>query len=217
MNCNLASIPLFSGMSNEGLALLSGQLQYRNYARNCLIIAEGEHSDSLYIINKGQIKIFISDDEGQEMILNTLGPGDYFGELAIIDQKPRSASAMAVCDSDISVISSNDLTECLNHHPEMTIKLLQVMAKRLRDATESQRQLALMDVYGRLKVTLMALSYEADGIYLVEPKPRQQDIANMIGASREMVSRIFKKLKIDGYIETSKTSITIKKTLPGKW
>ena len=217
MNLNLASIPLFSGMTQENLALLSGRLQHKEYSRNCLVIAEGELSDSLYIINKGQIKIFISDDEGQEMILNTLGPGEYFGELAIIDQQPRSASAMAVCDTTLSVVSSNSLTDCLKQHPEMAIKLLQVTAKRLRKATESQRQLALMDVYGRLKITLMALSNEAEGVYIVKPKPTQQDIANMIGSSREMVSRILKNLKNEGYIETTQTSIIISKTLPDKW
>ena len=213
----LTSIPLFSNMPHENLELLAGQIQHRKYIKNNIVIAEGEQSDSLYIVNEGKIKIFISDSEGREMQLKILGPGDYFGELALIDQKPRSASAITLCDSDLSVITSKDFMQCLHIHPEMAIHLLRVLASCLREATESQRQLALMDVYSRLKITLQTLSKEVSGIYILEPKPTQQDIASMIGASREMVSRIFKYLKDGGYIETSKTSIIIRKKLPEKW
>lgn len=213
----LTSIPLFSNMQHKNLELLSGQIQSRRYLKNSIIIAEGEQSDSLYIVNEGKIKIYISDNEGREMQLKILGPGDYFGELALLDHKPRSASAIALCDSDLSVITSKDFLQCLNCNPEIAINLLQVLASCLRAATELQRQLALMDVYCRLKITLQALGRENKGVRILEPKPTQQDIASMIGASREMVSRIFKYLKAGGYIETTKTSIILKKNLPMKW
>ena len=213
----LTTIPLFSNMQHENLELLSSQIQPHKYKKNSIIIAEGEDSDSLYIVNQGKVKIYISDDEGKEMLLRILGPGDYFGELAILDQKPRSASAITLCDSNLSVITSKDFMQCLQSDPEIAINLLQVLASCLRDATESQRQLALMDVYGRLIITLQALSREDSGFYILEPKPTQKDLASMIGSSREMVSRILKYLKHRGYIEISKTSITIRKTLPQKW
>ena len=214
MNTALSSIPLFSNMSSEHLEILSAQACHLSYAKNCVVIAEGECSDSLYIVRQGRIRIYISDSSGREMLLNKLGAGDYFGELSLIDHEPRSASARTLCDCEVSVITSEDFMRCLNSNPEMAVSLVQVLAKRLRKSTESQRQLALMDVYGRLKATLLALSIKANGICKVEPKPTQQELANMIGASREMVSRIFKNLKADGYIETSRTSIIIRKTLP---
>lgn len=217
MKSALTTIPLFSNMPHESLEFLSTRIQNRTYARNSIIIAEGEQSDSLYIVNEGRVKIYISGPDGREMQLKTLGPGDYFGELSLIDNKPRSASAITISDSNISVITSEDLLKCLSCNPEITINMLQVLAKRLREATESQRQLALMDVYGRLRCTLLTLCQEVNNTLLLEPKPTQQDFANMIGASREMVSRIFKDLKADGYIETCKASITIRKTLPEKW
>jgi len=213
----LTTIPLFSNMQDENLELLSNQIQYRRYIKNSIIIGEGEQSDSLYIVNEGKIKIYISDSEGREMQLKILGPGDYFGELALIDQKPRSASAITLCDSQLSVITAKDFLQCLNNNPEIAINLLQMLAACLRDATESQRQLALMDVYSRLRITLQTLSKEDNGVLKLEPKPTQQDIASMIGSSREMVSRILMYLKNGGYIETSKTSIIIRKTLPEKW
>jgi len=217
MNSVLTSIPLFSRLAGEHLELLSAQIQHRKYARNTVIIAEGDQSDSLYIVNEGKVKIYISDADGREMQLKILVPGDYFGELALIDHKPRSASAITTCDSQLSVITSKDFLKCLADNQKMALIMLQGLAKRLREATELQRQLALMDVYGRLRVTLLALAEGGDGIHKLEPKPTQQDIANKIGASREMVSRILSDLKAHGYIEINKTSIIIKKNLPEKW
>ena len=203
-------------MHSEDLDMLSGQLQRVKYTRNSIIISEGDVSDSLYLVNKGEIKIYISDQNGREIQLNTLGPGDYFGELSLLDQKPRSASAITVCDSELSVISSSALMRCLNKSPDMAIRMLQSLAKAMRDATELQRGLALMDVYGRLRKTLLSLSRRVNDINVVEPKPTQQEIANMIGASREMVSRIINNLKINDYIETTTESIIIRQELPEK-
>lgn len=217
MNSILTSIPLFSKLTAEHLELLSAQIQQQEYARDSVIITEGDNSDSLYIVNEGRVKIFISDDAGREMQLKVLGPGDYFGELSLIDQKPRSASAMAICTSQLSVITSNDFLNCLAENQEMALIMLQVLTKRLRDATELQKQLALMDVYGRLRATFLKSAKETKGMLKLEPKPTQQDIANKIGASREMVSRILSDLKIHGYIDINKFSITIKKPLPEKW
>jgi len=216
MKSSLLSIPLFSDMHSEHLDMLSGQLQHIKYTRNSIIISEGDVSDSLYLVNKGEIKIYISDQNGREIQLNTLGPGDYFGELSLLDQKPRSASAITLCDSELSVISSKALMRCLNKSPAMAMRMLQSLAKGMRDATELQRRLALMDVYGRLRKTLLALSRRVDDMNIVEPKPTQQEIANMIGASREMVSRIITNLKINDYIETTRDSIIIRQELPDK-
>ena len=217
MNFDLSSIPLFSGLSDESLAHLSGHIQHQQYTRNAIIFNEGDQSDSLYIVNQGKIKIYISNNEGQDMLLKTLGPGDYFGELALIDQEPRTASAKTQCDCHVSVISSENMLMCLERHPEMSISLLQVVVKLLRDATDLQKQLGLMDVYGRLRATLLKLSDDCNGVQKLEPKPTQQELASRIGASREMVSRLLKDLNIGGYIDYDRTSIIIRKKLPEKW
>jgi len=217
MNSILTSIPLFSRLKDEHLDLLSAQIKQRDYAKNSIIIAEGDKSDSLYIVNEGQVKIYISDSDGREMQLQTLEPGDYFGELALLDKKPRSASAMAICHSKLSVITSDNFLKCLADNHEMALIMLQVLSQRLRDATELQRQLALMGVYGRLKSALLALVSNCDGTLVIEPKPTQQELANSIGASREMVSRILSELKASGYIDIRKYSIILMKSLPEKW
>ncbi len=216
MNSILKAVPLFSRLSDVYLDALSGQTRQLKYARNTIIITEGEESDSLYIVNTGKVKIYISDTDGKEMQLKILGPGDYFGELALMDQKPRSASAMTLCDSELFIITSKGFLTCLSENHEMALIMLRVLTKRLRDATELQRQLALLDVYGRLKVNLLASAKDIGGVLVLDPKPTQQDFANKIGSSREMVSRILTDLKALGYIDILKTSIIIKKSLPDK-
>lgn len=217
MPVDLSRIPLFSGLSEEELDLLASHLNTRSFPKNTIVITEGDLSDSLYIVNEGQVKIYVSDDEGREMLLNILEPGDYFGELALIDKEPRSASAITMSSTKLSIISGPDFRETLKKHPELSIKLMSALVVRLREVTDTVRRLALLDVYGRVTTTLLSLARGDGDQKRVEPKLTQQDIANMVGASREMVSRIMKDLKTGGYIDTTKDAIVILKRLPSKW
>ena len=213
----LNNIPLFEGLSDEDLKAISSHAVTKTYARNTVIINEGDESDSLYVILAGRVKVFLSDEEGKEVILNTQEAGDYFGELALIDEAPRSASVMTLDDSKMSIVSKRDFEGCLTSHPQIALRVIKGLTKRLRNLTDNVKSLALMDVYGRVARTLLSLATEEDGKLVVNQRLTQRDIASMVGASREMVSRILKDLSVGGYITVDKKSITINEKLPSAW
>ena len=213
----LQNIPLFSSLGEAELASLSKKVITRQFPRNTVIINEGDHSDSLYIINSGSVKVFLSDNEGKEVILNTQGTGEYFGELALLDSQPRSASVITTEKSSLSIISKADFEAFLEKHPEANLKIMRGIIKRLRLLSEDVKSLALMDVYGRVARVLLQLAKEKGGTLVINQGVTQQDIASRVGASREMVSRILKDLKTGGYIEVKGRVITIKEKLPHGW
>ena len=138
-----------------------------------------------------------------------LGPGDFFGEMSLIDRQPRSASVSAMENTSLKVLSYQAFHECLQRTPAIGVGVMTALAKRLRDADRKISNLALMDVYGRVASTLLELAITADGKLVVGEKLSQQDIANMVGASREMVNRILKDLSERGYITIESKTITI--------
>jgi CRP/FNR family cyclic AMP-dependent transcriptional regulator len=211
------SIPLFNGLPEADLNAISSHAVTRTYNKNTVIINEGDESDSLFLILSGRVKIYLSDEDGKEVIINTQGPGDYFGELSLIDEAPRSASVMTIEDSKLSIVSKRDFEACLARYPEIALRVIKGLTKRLRHLTENVKSLALMDVYGRVARTLLSLAEEENGKLIVHQRLTQRDIAAMIGASREMVSRILKDLTIGGYISVDKKSITINEKLPHAW
>jgi CRP/FNR family cyclic AMP-dependent transcriptional regulator len=213
----LDDIPLFSDLDKTELELLSSKAVTRQYPRNTIIINEGDHSDSLYIIRSGGVKVFLSDADGREIILNVQGPGEYFGELALIDSGPRSASVITQDKTTLSLISKADFEDFMHQHPAATVKIMCGLIKRLRALTESVRSLALMDVYGRVAGLLLKLSQPEGDVRVIRDPLTQQDIADRVGASREMVSRILKDLREGGYIETHDRHITIRERLPHGW
>ena len=213
----LQNIPLFSSLGEAELASLSKKVITRQFPRNTVIINEGDHSDSLYIINSGSVKVFLSDNEGKEVILNTQGTGEYFGELALLDSQPRSASVITTEKSSLSIISKANFEAFLEKHPEANLKIMRGIIKRLRLLSEDVKSLALMDVYGRVARVLLQLAKEKGGTLVINQGMTQQDIASRVGASREMVSRILKDLKTGGYIEVKGRVITIKEKLPHGW
>lgn len=213
----LQNIPLFSSLGEAELASLSNKVITRQFPRNTVIINEGDHSDSLYIINSGSVKVFLSDNEGKEVILNTQGTGEYFGELALLDSQPRSASVITTEKSSLSIISKANFEAFLEKHPEANLKIMRGIIKRLRLLSEDVKSLALMDVYGRVARVLLQLAKEKGGTLVINQGMTQQDIASRVGASREMVSRILKDLKTGGYIEVKGRVITIKEKLPHGW
>ena len=213
----LDKIPLFSDLELNELELLSLKMVTRQYPRNAVVINEGDHSDSLYIIRSGSVKVFLGNDEGKEVILNVQRAGEYFGELALIDSGPRSASVITQEKTVLSLISKADFDEFLRQHPAATVKIIRVLVKRLRALTDSVRSLALMDVYGRVARLLLKLSQPEGDVRVIRDALTQQDIADRVGASREMVSRILKDLREGGYIEIHDRHITLRERLPHGW
>jgi len=211
------NVDLFSGFDDQDIEGLIGHVITKTFSKNTIIINEGDESDSLYVILSGTVKIFLSDEDGKEIILNTQGKNEYFGELSLIDDAPRSASVMTLEECKVSIILKRDFEEFISKNPEVCFRLIKGLTKRLRRLTDNVKSLALMDVYGRVARTLIELSEDLDGKKIVQQKLTQRDIANMVGASREMVSRILRDLSTGGYITVDRKHITINERLPAAW
>ncbi len=213
----LDRISLFSELSASDLEAVTKLAVTRNFPKNTMILCEGDQSDSLYVILSGKVKVFLSDEEGKEVTLNVQGEGEYFGELALLDSAPRSASVVTLEKTRLAVISKSSFEQCMEKNPGIPLKVSRGLARRLRELSENVRSLALMDVYGRVAHTLLDMSEERDGKKIIPQKLTQREIASMVGASREMVSRILRDLSIGGYITIEKKIITINERLPAAW
>jgi CRP/FNR family cyclic AMP-dependent transcriptional regulator len=213
----LNKVSLFEGLPEEDLDQISDLATVRSFPRNTVIISEGDNSDSMYMVLNGKVKVYLSDDEGKEIIINILKEGDYFGELALLDESPRSASVMTLEDCKFAVLSKVAFDECLKSNPEIALQVIRGLSARLRYLTENVKSLALMDVYGRVARTLLEMAEDKNGVQVINQKLTQRDIASMVGASREMVSRILKDLSVGGYITIESKSITINEKLPHGW
>jgi len=212
----LEIVPLFDGLSPEALAKIESRVVARNYPRNAVVISEGDEATSMFIIVSGSVKVYHTEADGKETILNSQGPGQHFGELALVDDAPRSASVMTLEPSRLLVLAKAAFKECLEESPEVGYHLVQALARQVRRLTESVNMMS-RDVYGRIRTLLESLAVERDAMLVIEQPMTQQDIANRIASSREMVSRVFKELKAGGYIEEQDKRIIIKKKLPLNW
>jgi CRP/FNR family cyclic AMP-dependent transcriptional regulator len=206
----LRNVPLFSVLPENQLALLVKEVTRKSYPRGTAIIAAGDVTDSLYVVISGRLKVMISDDEGREVILAILGPNEFFGEMGLIDDAPRSASVVTIEACEVLTLAKRDFKKCLEENFEMAMAVMRGVVKRLREADQKIGSLALMDVYGRVARLLLEVAETIDGQKVVTKKLAKQDIAKMIGASREMVSRVMKDLQAAGAIEVRAGSIFLK-------
>ena len=206
----LKAVPLFATISEEQLRMLTTMVTRRSATRNTTIMSSGDATDSLYIVLSGRLKVMMSDSEGKEVILAILGPGEFFGEMGLIDDAPRSASVVSIEACELLSIAKRDFKKCLADNAEMAMAVMRGLVKRLREADQKIGSLALMDVYGRVARLLLEMAETIDGQKIVTRKLAKQDIAKMIGASREMVSRVMKDLQAGGYIEVRSGSIFIR-------
>ena len=212
----LEIVPLFDGLSPEALAKIESRAVARNYPRNAVVISEGDEATSMFIIVSGSVKVYHTEADGKETILNSQGPGQHFGELALVDDAPRSASVMTQEQSRLLVLSKAAFRECLEESPEVGYHLVQALARQVRRLTETVNMMG-RDVYGRIRTLLESLAVERDGVLMIEQPMTQQDIGNRIASSREMVSRVFKELIDGGYVAVQDKRIVIKRKLPQNW
>lgn len=197
---NSPALPLFFDLQESELDILLSGGQKRSYSKNTVIISEGDSSHSFYVINSGKVKVFLDDGQGKEIVLSILGPGEYFGEMSLIDDEARSAGVMVLEDAHLTVISMQNFRSCLEKYPKIAMRVMLGLTKRLRNANKKIGSLALLDVYGRVANALLQLAKKRDEKLVIEEKLTHQDIANMVGSSREMVTRILRDLAADGYI-----------------
>ena len=188
----------------------------RTYPKNTVFITEGDSSDSVFVVLTGKVKVFVADNEGHEMILDTHGPGEYVGEMAM-DGNPRSASCMTLEPTTFSVVARDPIREAIRANPDFALDMIAKVIDRARLATDNVKHLALLDVYGRVARLLLNMAVETDGKLAIPDKLTQQEIAERVGASRDMVSRIFRDLTQGGYISVENRIITINKKPPARW
>jgi len=185
----------------------------RTFAANAILINEGDTTDSLYIVLSGRVKVYASSDDGREVVLTEYGPGEYFGELSI-DGARRSASIKALEPCSCRVVQGSELRQFLAEHPDFAMHLTHKLIGMVRRLTEQVRSLALQDVYGRMVRVLTELSEPVGDQRVVRQKLTQQDIADRIGSSREMVNRVMKELTTGGYVAVRDGRHVILKKLP---
>jgi CRP/FNR family cyclic AMP-dependent transcriptional regulator len=213
---SLKAVPLFAGLEPAALAVLAEASIVRTFPKNTIVVTESERSDSLYVILSGRVKVFVSDEHGKDLVLNVEGPGEYFGELAL-DEGPRSASVATLEPCRMAVIPNEVLRGFLAANPDAALQLIRGLIGRIRHTTGSLKDLALLDVYGRVAKLLLELAQETGGALVIEQRLTQQDIADRVSASREMVSRIFKDLTAGGYVATEGGRIVIRRRPPRAW
>jgi CRP/FNR family cyclic AMP-dependent transcriptional regulator len=209
----LKSVPLFVSFPDDQLRMLVTVVTRRSAPRASLIMAAGDPTDSLYIVISGRLKVMMGDAEGKEVILSIIGPGEFFGEMGLIDDSPRSASVVAIEPCELLSLSRRDFKKCMAENFEMTITVMKGLVRRLREADRKIGSLALLDVYGRVARLLLDMSEDVNGQKMVTKRLPKQDIAKMIGASREMVSRVMKDLQLGGYIEVRGSTIVLRDTI----
>jgi CRP/FNR family cyclic AMP-dependent transcriptional regulator len=206
----LKNVPLFAVLPDPQLLLLTSVVSRKGFTRGSTIISAGDLTDSLFVVISGRLKVMMSDDEGREVILSIIGPGEFFGEMGLLDDSPRSASVIAIEPCELLSLSKRDFKQCLEQNFDMGMTLMRGLVKRLREADKKIGSLALMDVYGRVARLLLEMADTVDGQKVVLKKLAKQDIAKMIGASREMVSRVMKDLQAGGAIEVRDGSIFLR-------
>lgn len=210
----LKSVPLFSRLGEPALESILRLTRRRRFRKDDTIFHEKEAGDTLFVILHGRVKVAIFGDDGKEVTLSTLSEGDFFGELALLDQEPRSASVVAEEDCELLSLNRDDFMRALEQDGGLSAALIQALAQRLRKANHQISTLALLDVYGRVARVIAELAEEEgrrlkDGRVVVR-RPTHLEIAHRIGSSRETVTRMMRDLEENGFIETQGREIFLR-------
>ena len=205
----LQKVPLFSQLAPAELQRVVEVARERSYPKNSVILFEDDPGDALYVVAMGQVKVVLIGEDGREVILSVLGEGEFFGEMALIDDEPRSAHVIAMEDSALIVLRREDFQGILIHAPGIALALLKELSRRLRRVDEKVGSLVLLDVHGRVAQLLLELADETDGQRITR-RLTHHTIAQMIGSSRETVSRTMREFVDKGLIDVSRKDILIR-------
>jgi CRP/FNR family cyclic AMP-dependent transcriptional regulator len=204
----LATVPLFNGLDRVELERFAEVTREKSYPKGSVILFEDDPGDSLFVVRDGRVKVVLIGEDGREVILGVLGVGEYFGELSLIDDRPRSAHVIAMEDSNLLVLRREDFRKRVESSPSVAWSLLTELSRRLRRADDKIGGLVLLDVPGRIARLLLDLAEES-GTNAIEKKLTHQTIAQMIGASRETVSRAMKDFQDAGWITVERRRIAL--------
>ena len=208
----LRRVPLFSLLTVAQAEVISGAVIKRRFKRGEALVEQGQKSNALFILLTGRARVMTSDSRGREVILATLAQGDYLGEMSIIDNEPHSATVRAEVQTDVLMLGRAEFARCLTENASMALVVMRGLVKRLRHADRKIESLALLDVYGRVAHALLDFAVaDAQVQLLIKDKISRQDLAKMVGASREIVSRVMKDLEERGFIEALPSGATLLK------
>jgi CRP/FNR family cyclic AMP-dependent transcriptional regulator len=205
----LRGVPLFEQLGEDELARVARFARERTYPKNSVILFQDDPGDALYVVVSGQVKVVLIGEDGREVILSVLNADDFFGEMSLIDNEPRSAHVIAMENSSLLVLRRDDFHHALEEYPRIALGLLRALSRRLRRADDKIGALVLLDVMGRVARVLLELADETDGT-TVARKLTHHTIAQMIGSSRETVSRTMRDLADRGLIEVNRRAIVIR-------
>ncbi len=195
-------VSLFSMLTAQQAEALAATVSKRRFKRGEILVEQGKKSNALYIVLTGRTRVIMADNKGREVILATLKSGDYVGEMSLIDDEPHSATVVADQQVDVLLLGRDSFLRCLGENMEMAHAVMRVLVRRLRKASENISSLALVGVYGRVaKVLLDSAVPDDNNRLIIRDKLSRQDLAKMVGASREMVSRVMKDFEEQGFIE----------------
>jgi CRP/FNR family cyclic AMP-dependent transcriptional regulator len=205
-----------SALPAELLAALAALGQTRSYAKGTIVVTEGEPALSMYLIHEGELRVFVSDEDGKDVELNTMGPGEYFGEL-MLGSQVRTATVQTTSRAKLTMVTRAEFEQALAAQPTLAFHVIQHLIDRVRQLSRSVQGLVSMDVYGRVARLFSELARDEGGLRVVPGPLSQQKIADRVGASRSMINRILQDLAAGGYIETSRERIVLVKPLPKRW
>lgn len=212
----LGTVTPYITLDEQGLQSLADVAIRRSYKKNMVIIQQGDDTNTMFILIEGEMRVYVEDEQGKQLMVRILKSGDSFGEVALMGDFPRTASVVTITDCVVAAFSREKYLSFLKHHPEIALALAKTLANMVRDTTEELGSIALHDVYGRITHIFEKYAVEADDRRLV-PKFTHREIAGMIGSSREMVSKILKDLENGSYISITDKHYVINKNLPANW
>ena len=209
----LRQIPLFSSLNDEEIKAIFELSHTKKCGKDAIILLEDEEGDTLFIILNGKVKVTTFSEGGKEVIFSILNEGDFFGDMSLLDGKPRSATVISIEESELRLIRRFEFLKLIEKHPRIGLVLLEELTSRLRKADERIESLAILDVTGRIAGILLQLADErgeetSDGV-LIRARPTHQELGNMVGTTRETVTRVLKQLENKRYINMAGKDLTI--------
>lgn len=208
---SLRRVPLFADLPEHDLEAVAGLCQEKRFARGAVIFLADDPGEAMFIIREGSVRIYVLSEDGRQKTLDLLGPGEFFGEMAILDDLPRSAYAEAREDAIMLAIAKKDFASLLRSRPELALKIIAVLSRRLRAANAQMEQLVFGDVRARLAATLLEL-HRRHGLQggIIGLRLTHQELANLVGAARETVTRLLLEFMDEGILGLAGRHLAIK-------
>lgn len=214
---SLRQMTFLGNLTEDKLMALADKAKLVKFPKHTIIFSEGDDTRSLYVILSGKVRIYSSDEKSKEVTLMLQETGSHFGELALLSDEPRSASVQAVEATSCAMISKGDFLHWLEANPDVALALLAVLSEKIRHLTDKVKQMALSSVYERTVKVLREMAVADQDMLVIHHRPTQQELANMVGSSREMINKIMKELTKGGYVVIQDQRLLMKSKLPAQW